>query len=205
MNLRVVTPPEGLPLSILEVKQQARVEDDLEESLFDAYIRAAVGMVDGPDGWLGRCLMTQTLELTADRFPPRQGWIKLPCPPLQLTGSPPAPAVTMTYVDQAGQTQTIDASVYQVIGAGGSQPARIVLGPDKEWPTPRMQKDAVTITYTAGYGDAPTDVPEPIRQALRMIVAYWMNQREAALIDPEILEVPFGYRSLLATYKVHGF
>ena len=53
------------------------------------------------------------------------------------------------------------------------------------------------MTYRAGFGDTHNDVPEMIRHALMMLGCLLYNQRETALIDPQIVEVPFGTHALL--------
>ncbi|WP_173934299.1 head-tail connector protein [Chelativorans sp. Marseille-P2723] len=43
------------------------------------------------------------------------------------------------------------------------------LQPGRSWPSVYRRCDAVSITFTAGYG-ATEDIPEPIRQAILLIV-----------------------------------
>ena len=42
--------------------------------------------------------------------------------------------------------------------------------PDQDYPATRAQSDAVTITYTAGYGTAVEDVPAGIQTGVLMLV-----------------------------------
>jgi uncharacterized phiE125 gp8 family phage protein len=138
------------------------------------------------------------LELRTEVFPSRLGYIRLACPPVQAVSS-------ITYVaDGSGVDTTLDSSVYQVVGIGGFI-SRIVLAHNQTWPIVQHQPEAITVRYTAGYGDDWNSVPEAIRGALAMLVAYWFNQREAALIDPVITEVPFGVKAILQPYKVYAF
>ena len=59
--------------------------------------------------------------------------------------------------------------------------------------------EAVRVVYTAGYGDAATDVPQAIRQAILLLVGAWYGQRES--ISPEtVREVPFAVTALLSAY-----
>jgi uncharacterized phiE125 gp8 family phage protein len=59
----------------------------------------------------------------------------------------------------------------------------------------------VTVTYVAGYGDASTDIPEGIRQAVRMMVAHFYENREA-VTEAKLMDVPVGVRHLLMKYRV---
>ena len=145
MYVTVVQPPTELPLSLSELRAQCRlsVEDPTDEdAIMMSYLRAAVKWIDGPDGWLGRCLITQTLQITADCFPSGQEGINLPCVPVQSVQS-------IYYVSEAGVSTLLDSSYYQVVGIGQTA-AKVVLGYDKTWPIPRRQPEAVTITYVFG-------------------------------------------------------
>jgi hypothetical protein len=43
---------------------------------------------------------------------------------------------------------------------------------NSSWPSVTARADAVTIEFTAGYGDAGSDVPEPIRTAIALAVGH---------------------------------
>lgn len=202
---KVISPSVALPLSLAELRAHIRLSTDDptdEDPLIMGYLRSAIAWIDGPDGWLGRCLITQTLETKVDRFPGSfsqsytERQILLPCPPVQSV-------TTVHYVDDPnGNSVLLDDSIYQVVGVNNNT-AKLVLAYGEVWPITRPQPEAVTIQYVAGYGDDWNSVPESIRQALMMLVAYWYNQREAALIDPVVTEVPMGVKALLAPYKTH--
>lgn len=169
MALRVLTPPAALPLSLAEVKSHLRVDLSDEDALITAYLRAAIAAIDGPEGWLGRCLINQTLELTADEFPYRCDAIRLPCP--QLLG-----VTSISYVDQDGAMQTVPSAIYQVVGIGDA--GRVELAYNQTWPSARRQSEAVRIVYTAGYGPDWNSVPESIRAALLLMVGDLYGYRE---------------------------
>ena len=80
--------------------------------------------------------------------------------------------------------------------------AAVRLGPGQTWPGVLVDHEAITVTYVAGFGDDHNAVPEQIRHALLMLVAYLFNQRESALIDPIIVEVPFGTNVLLEPWRL---
>ncbi len=173
MSLTLVTAPTGLPLTLAEVKAGARLAglDESEDALIASYLRSAVASLDGRDGWLGRCLLTQTWEYKIDCFPIRSAYawrafaqIRLPLQPLQSV-------VSIEYVDLAGATQTLASSLYQVVNVGDGS-AKIVPAHGEDWPDTREQPEAVTVQFVSGYGDTANDVPEPIRHALMLMVAH---------------------------------
>ena len=53
---------------------------------------------------------------------------------------------------------------------------------------------ALTVDYTAGYGDA-ADVPADLKQAVLTLVAYWYEHRDSVTI------APVGFERLLAGYR----
>jgi uncharacterized phiE125 gp8 family phage protein len=174
MTLHLVTPPAGLPLSVLELREHLRLEGiDGQDVMVAAYLGAATAAIDGADGWLGRALLTQTWELRLDCFP-WHGAIVVPLPPLQSVTS-------VEYTDTDGNDQVLAPSQYQVAGIGGARPARIYPAFGERWPSTRDQAEAVRVCFTAGYGDAPGHVPEPIRQAIQLMVAQSFEDREGTV------------------------
>lgn len=128
----------------------------------------------------GRAFVTQTLRYTANRFPCKNV-IYLPRPNLIAVSS-------IQYVDTNGDTQTWDSSNYGV--STGSLPGFVYLSYGKSWPSTRCQPDAVTITYTAGYGPARSDVPEDIKSLVKLILGDAWNIREAAITGTIHVENP---------------
>ena len=64
-----------------------------------------------------------------------------------------------------------------------------------------MKINGVKITFTAGYGDAAGDVPEPLRQALLLLVAHWYERREPVVLGETAIQVPETVQSLLLPYR----
>lgn len=82
-----------------------------DDALVTLMIAAAQADIDGPTGWLGRCLGVQTLEWTGDCWP-AEG--RLPYPPL-------IEILAVSYQDAAGVVQVlpVDALVDQNGSAQG--------------------------------------------------------------------------------------
>jgi uncharacterized phiE125 gp8 family phage protein len=49
------------------------------------------------------------------------------------------------------------------------------------WPTCRGAENDVVVTYFAGYGESPADVPPPAKHSILMILAHWYSNREAVV------------------------
>lgn len=167
--------PVNTAVSRADVKTHLRVEHTDEDDLIDVYLGAAIRAAEER---LRRQLITATWVLKLDDFPD-DGVIELPRPPLQSVTS-------IQDVDTEGTTQTLDSGEYDVDTA--SDPGRILLGYQKTWPTVRDQRHAVTITYVAGYGDEPEDVPADYRLAIKILTADWYRNRESGGWMPDCVK-----------------
>lgn len=189
-SLQVSSEPAVEPVSTAEAKAHMRVDVSDDDTLIDAYIKAARIRLEEDTG---RALITQTLVVKLDDFPLYENTaLLLPRPPLQSVTS-------ITYIDEDGVQQTWDSSKYIV--DTGSEPARITPAYDEVWPSARDQINAVTITYVAGYGDAATDVPSDLIQAVKMLAAHWYEHREEVAIGVSVSSVPMAYKRLMQSRK----
>ncbi len=192
MTPLAASPDKEPVMSLAEARQHLRVDAfgspmpaHPDDTLIQSYVLAAVNEIDGDDGWLGRALVTQTWRLDIDYFPACP--ILLPLPPFQSLTS-------ITYIDSDGVEQTLASSAYRVV-ASGSDPAQVEPAYGTSWPATRNQSAAVSITYVCGYGD-PTDVPELIRNYIRVRLGQFYEQRELVAMALPIQAVPFLRHSL---------
>src|ERR1044072_4424391 len=175
MGLVLVTAPAAEPLTATEAKPRLGVGTEVADATMGAFIKAARQTIDGRDGWLGRALITQTWDWIlpgfydpryADRKP--SFWSGLHATELKI---PLPPTLSITYVkyyDEDGVLQTMSSSDYRIMPGLSSSLMPLV---DEYWPDHRCQDDAVTIRFVAGYGPAGSDVPEPIRSAIALMVS----------------------------------
>jgi len=167
MRLSLFSAPTGDVVTTAEAKAFLRYTESDRDTEIDGFLSAAVGRWDGPNGVLGRALLTQTWDMKLDAFPDDGEPIQIPLPPLQSITS-------ITYVDGEGATQTFDSANYAVDVA--SQPGVISLAYGASWPVTRDQRNAVTIRFVAGYGAAAA-VPAPIKDGIKMQVDAKFYQR----------------------------
>lgn len=182
------------PITLAEAKQHLREDsDDLAvEAEINGLITAARQYVEEETG---RSLITQTWSLTLDAFPCGGEPILIPRPPL-------IEVTEIAYLDQSGSSQTWASSNYRVDGA--SDPGRVSLEVDRHYPLARNVSQAVTITYTAGYGTASA-VPQGIKQAMYLLIGSWYTNRENEVVGSVVGRLDFAVKALLAPYKVYGF
>jgi len=186
MSTTIVTPPASEPVTLAEVKSQRNIIDVYSDSELTRLISATRQYVEG---YTGRALITQTVDLFLDEFEQK---IEIPRPKLQSI-------TTVKYTDTAGTQQTLDASEYTVVT--NSTVGYVMPSYNNDWPDIRVVPEAVEIRFIAGYGDASTDVPEDLRQAIFILLGMWHENTEDA--QPFTLnQIPIGTRAILDAYRV---
>lgn len=187
---KILAGPTEEPVSRDEVKEQLRILSGLtgDDNLIDRLIIAARS---GVEKYLGRVLITQTLQMFYDYFPAE---IELIYPPFR--------SVThIKYYDEDGDLQTLSSSIYQT--DLNSEPGRIIPAYGETWPTTRTGKlSAVEVQYIAGYGDSGEDVPQPIKQLIESISVDLYEHPEMN-IELRITENSI-YKFLALNYKIPG-
>lgn len=183
-------PPAVEPLSLDEAKAHLRVEHAEEDDLIERLIAAARETVERQTG---RALITQGFACWLDAWPaPVHGRIsvELPRPPLQSVES-------VTLYDTADAEHEIVPENYVVDLASSS--GRIVLKSLTGLNPVLRAANAIAVAFTAGFGDAGEDVPEPLRQAVRLLAAHYYENREAANGNGAL---PLSVEALLRPYRV---
>jgi uncharacterized phiE125 gp8 family phage protein len=190
MPIQRTAQPAIEPITLAEAKLHLRVDHSEEDALISALIAAARTECENR---LQRTLITTGWTWPLDAFPAGGGLLVPPMPPLITVGA-------IQYVDTDGATQTLSGSGLLHIDPI-SEPGRIapVSG---SWPATADRINAVTITYTAGYGPAEADVPAPIRQWLLLAIGDMYANRERSAERPK---VPQGFAdSLLDPYRIYA-
>jgi uncharacterized phiE125 gp8 family phage protein len=143
MNLERIVQPAALPLDIAAARSQVRQDVSIDDADLDAYMRAARRFAETG---CNRTLIATRYRLTLDEFPDDV---------LKLEFGPVLKVVSITYVDAAGDWQTVDSAVY-VVDLGSV--TRIALATGQSWPTADSRIGAVRVTYDAGDAAAVTVV-----------------------------------------------
>lgn len=153
MSLTRIVAPTVRPLELDAAKLHLRVEHNEHDELIDSLIDAAIGHVDGQNGWLRHALEVQTWELRLDCFPP---CIEVPLPPLVSVDE-------VAYLDRDGALTTLAADQYQVEPSSGVKWAMIAPAHGRSWPSTYAVRGAVRVVFTCGYPRLSDDSPpEPL-------------------------------------------
>lgn len=210
------TDPAVEPVTVADMDDFLRGDDVLEAedgSLIESIITAARMYVED---FTRRPLITQTWTMYLDAWPRESnvegmGWwdgvregsiyagekryIELPLEPIQSITS------VSTY-DGDGAATVFSSSNYFL--DSGSSPSRLCLNNGVVWPTPTRNLNGIEIVYVAGYGDAATDVPAPLRQVIKQLATHWYQNREFTKTQSDMNQAssPLHVQSLLNRYKV---
>lgn len=201
MYLRLLQPPAAEPVSLDQARRHLRLdaagsppahEDD---ALVQDLIVAARQRIEVETD---RALVAQQWELSLSLFPTAEsGRIRLPKQPvLSVDG--------IAYVDPTGARVALGTASpnldWTVIGVDGADllPGE---GLSWRWPTAGGRPDAVTIVFTAGYGDDGAAVPAPLRQAMLLDIGLMYEHREAVAAGVALNELPLGWERLLWPYR----
>ena len=186
--LKQTVPPAAEPLTTAEAKLHLRVDSGTEDLLIGALIETSRRMAEA---YTSRQFITATYTLKINDFPGSYGTIPLPRTPLGSVSS-------IAYVDVNGDTQTLSTDYYESISDDVS--ACVVLKPGKSWPQVQSDKyHAVTVTFTAGYGSAGSDVPESARSAMLLLIGHLYENRESVITGTISTQLPLGATALLDT------
>jgi uncharacterized phiE125 gp8 family phage protein len=181
MPLILTTPPAIEPITLAEAKAHLKVDTTDDDTLIGTLISAA----------------RSRAELLTSRAFISQGWTfwldAWPCSEIEIPIAPLQNIASITVYGPDDSANVLDASAYQIDAA--SAPARVVL---KETAPVNLRKiNAIEIVFTAGYGNAESDVPSPIREAILEFVADFYANRGDVSGD-----TPLGAMALLAPYRL---
>jgi uncharacterized phiE125 gp8 family phage protein len=188
MSSILLTPPAVEPVTLADAKAWLRVTHDDDDGVIAALIAAARSHVEAQTR---RALITQNWRLVRDAWPSDGRIVVLPAPLVEVAAA--------RVLDEDGMPQAIDLEAFVTDTA--SAPAIIAFAP---WslPAPGRKAGGIEIDIECGYGDAPDDVPEPLRQAVRLLVAHWFECRGLAALGRPVVDLPAGLAGLIAPYRV---
>lgn len=188
-----VADPAALAVEVWEVKEQARIDALDEDALVERLIKAAT---QAAENYTGLGLVTQTWQMALSGFP--SGQIVLPRRPLQGV-------VAIDYVDGDSIAQSVDAtilgdaSLYTISGVGSQRTfGSIAPAAGTNWPTGSQ----VEVSWSVGFGDDSTGLPDLIRHAIIVMVATWFDQR---LDRPMVGQMPSETQIMLSHWRRPAF
>jgi uncharacterized phiE125 gp8 family phage protein len=153
MPLQMLTPPNGEPLDLGDVRQHCKQDTDADDAMFAIYLAAAREYCEAETG---RQILAARYRYIMDSFPgpslmgvPYGKPFGVPPHAIVLPRSPAIQVEAIHYLDMAGQQQTVPADLYTVDRQ--LEPARITPVFGRIWPVPLPQIGSVWVDFWAGY------------------------------------------------------
>ncbi len=149
------------PLDLDEIKKQRRFSSTSMDTRFDMWISSARQKLEEETNLQ---LITATRMFLMECFPLSDQMISVNRSPVQQI-------VSVEYRDESGTLQSMDIGDYEMFPPTPSKgtyanPSGVQLAGDASWPSSADRPGSVRVTYIAGFGDAPGDVPEILKEAL---------------------------------------
>ena len=161
--------PANLPVTVAEAKRKLRltVSDTTHDSELLRHIESATEIFERDTD---TAVISQTFLHYEDQFPTTGKELHLSQRPVQSITS-------VKYQDDDDVQQTLATTEYVF------DPRRrtIRLAVDKTWPSITSQKDAIEVTYVAGFGTGPENVMRMVQEGILCKVAelFYGNSPEA--------------------------
>ena len=164
-----------------------------EDSVVAAAISAAVNLIEEETR---RALITQTWRASISCEWAENDRIWLPRPRLIAITS-------VEYWNSVDAWVEHDVANYRV--ASDSEPAGLWLtDTPADLGTSDFEDSSLwRVTYTAGYGPTPNEVPDALRAAIKLLAAHLFENREAMVIGNTVaMALPIGIDRLIAPFRV---
>ncbi len=187
MGLMQLSGPGAEPLTLDEIKAHARIDGGLEDALLQSLLLTSRLHIEAA---LGLALISQRWRLVLDLWP-KDGVVNLPLSPVLSIDE-------IRVLGRDGTASVVAGSDYQLDAS--ARPARVVRH-EGSWPGPGRKVAGIEIDFTAGFGSTSNDVPEPVRQALLLLVAHWYEHRDPIEIGTPATAVPHAVTRLLNPYR----
>lgn len=191
----LVTGPQVEPVTLAELKLHLRLGTDTTEDTYLAeLITAARHYVETVTR---RALITQTWDYWMDEFP-GEDYYELPFGNLQSVTS-----IKYKNSDAVETTMTVTTDYLVDVN---NEPGRIWLPYGESWPSfTAYPYNPITTRFICGYGSAASNVPMPIRIAIKLVAANFYENRETVVYGKEPAEIPLTVENLLMTYRLWSF
>lgn len=186
MGLVLTAAPAVEPVTVDEAKAFLRIDHTDEDALLASLIATSRLHIEAA---LDIALITQKWSWRLDAWPSAT-LASLPLRPVQSVE-----AVRVTVANGAVET----LSPEQFVLDAASMPPRLI-STTGAWPRPGVAAMGIEVAFTAGFGDAASDVPEPIRQALLMLVGHWYEHRSDTVGSGA--RIPDTVSALLMPYRM---
>lgn len=168
------------PVTLIEVKEHLRIEENHEDDYLTVLIKAAR---EQAEAYCETVIPSQLFRLTLDCFPSSISIQKVPLISVE----------SISYTDTAGDAQAL--AQYYIQRSTVSADIKPLYG--ESFPGTEDGRDKVVIEFTAGYDE----MPETIKHAIKLIAGSLYEQREDHSQNMTLADVPWSSKALLNGFK----
>ncbi|MGL4488778.1 MAG: head-tail connector protein [Rhizobiaceae bacterium] len=186
MVMTRLTAPAVEPVTLAEARAHLRVTSSSEDALISNLIASAREEVEAATGV---ALITQDWRLYLDAWP-ECAVVRLPKHPVQSVSA-------VTVYDAAGAPTSIVPSAVNLDRA--SRPARFARPESAALPGKAM--NGTQIDFRAGFGATGVDVPDGLKRAILLLVAFWFEHRGTGQTSNQEALWPDGFERIINRYR----
>lgn len=208
---RLQTAPTVEPVTLSELKTHLRLTNEAEDSFLSELIGEARQEIED---LYGIAFNTQAWKLTLDHWPmagekwwdgmreghideiyagARHAAVTLPRYPLLSVD-------TVTVYDEDSNSSTVTIATTFDIDTSQLR-GRMALQRGATWPIALRSVGAIEIDYSAGYGASASDVPAPLKRAVRQLAGYLYEHRGDGCEPGDAIRKS-GAKTILDRYRV---
>lgn len=184
MTYALITPPVAEPVSLAELKAHLRIDSGAEDALLGSLIAVAR---DHLERSTGLALLSQGWRLYLDDWPDAGV--------VEIARGPVISVDAVRAFDEIGEESELPLAGHVLDGV--RRPARFWL---RVRPDARQVINGIEIDFTAGFGDAGSDVPDTLRRAMLIHAARMYEFRGTVPLEMQPAGVPEGYDRLVAPF-----
>lgn len=184
-SLTLVTAASATPVSVAEAKSHLNVDTSDDDNYIGSIVNAATNEAEIITG---KKFVSQVWDVVYDSF-----LLEIVLPHLPVIS-----VDQIIYIDGDGTEQQL----YSYQADTSSNHGRIQPTFGEYFPATRSGiYNAVTITFTCGFGDA-SDVPAEIKQAILLRVGDFYAHRETVIVGTISTQLPMAAKHLLAMHSI---
>tara|TARA_Y100001973_G_scaffold102403_1_gene167406 strand:- start:420 stop:1016 length:597 start_codon:yes stop_codon:yes gene_type:complete len=122
---------------------------------------------------------------------------------LQFSGVlPDGETVTFKYKNDEASTVTLTQNTDFLVSQYNGVLSLTPMGTNS-WPSDLyIETDSISIAYKV---EPMGKIPLPLKQAMRLLICHFYDDRSAVAFTKDAVELPLGYRRLISTYKNYFF
>ncbi len=175
MHFAVVTPPAAI-VTLAEAKGFLGISGTGDDAVLMMLIEAAQAQIEPPNGFTGRAFGIQVIEATFERCEWADCGLRLWYPPF-------ISIVSVTYLDAAGDEQTLPADCYKTSDWG----AFTIIAPVSSGSWPTDATGTIRVRYQAGYAGTDPQL-KPAKMAIILGVQETRSLARDVLLKREVTD-----------------